>query len=211
MKRLMPYRDYDEHDVVNLFALNTSNNSILDTGDGDAGVIVCVKNGTITADAVTLASAGYLGKTDYPYVGRDYYPSVSLTVGAAATGDAPIGITLFETAMYDENNEKLLYYQQKALENQIVLSGQAVPVATRGLFAMDESMFVGGTVPAPASKLVIGSGSGKFDVLGASGAGSTVYGVVLATGQRVAGNTADAYAGAAGATGSYAIARINFN
>lgn len=210
MKRLMPLRDYDEHDVINFFALNTANNAINDTGNGDSGVIVKVTNGTFVAgEAVSLASDAYLGKTDYPYAGRNYYPSVSLTVGAAGTGDAPIGITLFETAKYDENGEKLLYYPQKALENQVVLSGQAVPVATKGTFTLSDDAFVG-SIPAPGTKLVVGSGSGKFDAYGAGGAGTTVYGQVLATGQRVAGATADYFAGAAGATGSYALVRIDF-
>ena len=148
MKRLLPLRDYDDHDVINLFAVTTPNSSVLDTGNGDSGVIVAVSNGEITEDAVTLVSASYLGKTDYPYVGRDYYPTVSLTVAPAGTGSNPIGITLYETAMYDENGEKLIYYRQKALENQITLSGQAVPVATKGLFTLDQTAFVGGVAPA---------------------------------------------------------------
>ena len=115
MKRLLPLRDYDDHDVINLFAVTTPNSSVLDTGNGDSGVIVAVSNGEITEDAVTLVSASYLGKTDYPYVGRDYYPTVSLTVAPVGTGSNPIGITLYETAMYDENGEKLIYYRQKAL------------------------------------------------------------------------------------------------
>lgn len=210
MKRLMPLRDYDEHDVVNLFALNTANSSILDSGNGDSGVIVKVTSGTITNDAASLVSSSYLGKTDYPNVGRDYYSEVPLKIGVASTGDAALGITLFETAMYDENGEKLLYYRQKALENQIVLTGQAVPVATAGMFILEDAAFVG-SIPAPSTKLVIGSTAGKFDALGASGAGTTVYGKVLATGSRVAGDSADYHAGSAGATGTYAIVRLNFN
>lgn len=210
MKRLMPFRDYDEHDVINLFALNTSNSKINDTGNGDSGVIVKVTNGTIVhGEAVALASDAYLGKTDFANVGRNYYPSVSLTVGPAGTGDSPLGITLFETAKYDENDEKLLYYPQKALENQVVISGNAVPVATKGTFQLSDDAFVG-SIPAPGTKLVVGSGSGKFDAYGTSGAGTTVYGQVLATGQRVAGTTADYFAGAAGATGTYAIVRVDF-
>lgn len=210
MKRLMPFRDYDEHDVVNMFALNTSNTKINDSGNGDSGVIVKVTNGTIVSEeAVSLSSATYMGKVDYPYAGRNYYPSVSLTVGAAGTGDLPLGITLNETAMYDENDEKIIYYKEKGRENQVVVSGQAVPVATAGLFTLTDGAFVG-AIPAPGSKLVIGSGSGKFAAYGASGAGSTVYGQVLATGQRVAGPTADYFAGAAGSTGTYALVRVSF-
>lgn len=216
MKRLLPLRDYDEHDVINLFALNTANNAIGDSGDGDNGVIVKVANGAISNDAVEYVSSSYLGKTDYPYVGRNRYPEVPLKVSVAGSGEAAIGITLKETAMYDENGEKLLYYRQKALENDVVLSGQAVPVLTQGTVMLSDDAFVGGSVPAPMSKLTVGAG-GKFLSLPSSttGAGGVtvsdpVYGTVLATGIRVAGETSDYYAGSAGATGRYALARISF-
>lgn len=156
MKRLLPFRDYSEHDVINLFALDTANNAISTSGAGDAGVIVKVTNGTITYDAAQYVTSAYLGKTDYPYVGRNQYPEVPLKVGAATSGDAALGITLFETAMYDENGEKLLYYRQKALENQVVLSGQAVPVLTEGTVMLDDSAFEV-TIPAPMTALYVGN------------------------------------------------------
>jgi len=207
MKRILPLRDYDEHDVVNLFALNTANNKISDSGDGDNGVIVKVVNGAISNEAVQYVSSAYLGKTDYPYVGRNQYPEVPLKVGVANSGEAAIGITLFETAMYDENGEKLLYYRQKALENQIVLSGQAVPVLTQGTIMLNETAFHGNTVPSPMSNLTAGD-NGKF--LTAVGS-DPVYGKVLATGRRIANKTDDYFAGSVNQTGDYALVRINFS
>lgn len=210
MKRLMPLRDYDEHDVINMFALNTANTAISDSGNGDAGVIVKVLSGDMGYDPVELVTSSYLGKSDYPNVGRVNMGVVPLRVSAAGTGDAPMGITLYETAMEDENGQKLIYYKTKAFENQVVLTGQAVPVLTRGTVMLTEDAFVG-SVPAPSTKLVVGSGSGKFDALGAGGAGTTVYGKVLATGQRVAQKTADYFVGAAGTTGTYALVQFDFN
>jgi hypothetical protein len=207
MKRILPLRDYDEHDVINLFALNTANNAISDSGAGDNGVIVKVVNGAISNEAVQYVSSAYLGKTDYPYVGRNQYPEVPLKVGVASSGDAAIGITLFETAMYDENGEKLLYYRQKALENQIVLSGQAVPVLTQGTVMLADSAFDAGTIPSVMSRLAVRN-NGKF---GSAGAGEVVVGKVLAVGSRVAGLTSDYFAGAPSETGNYALVRIDFN
>ena len=56
-KRILPYRDYSEHDVVNAFSLDTAaatlstwvpNNS--SNGDHDAGVVVCVSAGSLPGD-----------------------------------------------------------------------------------------------------------------------------------------------------------------
>lgn len=220
MKRLLPFRDYDEHDVVNLFALNTANTYISDTGNGDNGVIVKVTAGDITNDAAQYVTTAYLGKTEFPYVGRNRYPEVPIKVGVATSGaNDALGITLKETALYDENGEKLLYYRQKALENDIVLSGQAVPVLTRGTVMLDAHAFQSNTVPAVGTRLTAGD-DGKFLTLpsqmtGAAGAftGITnpVYGKVLATGIRVAGNTWDYQAGAPAGTGRYALVHFDFN
>jgi len=210
MKRLYPLRDINEHDVVNFFARTSVNNQNTDTGDGDSGVIVAISSGNLDQDPVTFSSNGYLGKTDYAYVGRNQYPEVPHKLATAGTGDNALGITLREVALYDENNEKYLYYPQKATENQIVLSGQAEPVLTRGFVTLDDSAFLS-TIPAVNTNLVVASGGGKFDAEGAGGAGTTVVGKVLATGSRVAGDTADYFAGAAGATGTYAYVKIDFS
>ena len=211
-KRLYPYRDYDEHEVINLFALNTANNQSTDDGNGDSGVIVKVSAGDLNSNVIEHITSSYLGKTDYGTIGRVRYPEVPLKIAVAGTGDIPLGITLKETAMYDENNEKYLYYKQKAIEMDIVLSGQAVPVLTRGVVMLDQAAFVANTVPAVGVKLVVGSGaSGQFaEDGGAYDNNGAVVGLVLATGSRVAGITADQFAGAALSTGKYAMVQLKF-
>lgn len=208
MKRILPLRDYNEHDVVNFFALDTANEKIGDTGAGDNGVIVKVTNGDITNEAVQYVTSSYLGKTDYPYVGRNQYPEVPLKVGVASSGDAALGVTLFETALRDENGESLLYYRQKALENQVGLSGQATPVLTRGTLTLADSAFAGGTIPSVGSSLGVRDNGlfGAYD----SNTDPKAIGKVLATGQRVAGKTDDYFAGSPGSTGTYALVQIDF-
>lgn len=219
MKRLLPFRDYNEHDVINMFALDTANTAIGDSGSGDSGVIVKVSAGAIQSDAVSYISAAYQGKTDFPNVGRNRYPEVPLKVTVAGSGAADcLGLTLAETALYDENGEKLTYYRQKALENGVLFSGQAVPVLTKGTVMLAEEAFVSSSVPAPGTRLTAGAG-GKFLSLpvGATGAGGTlvgerdpVYGKVLATGVRVAQGSSDYYAGSVNETGRYALVRVDF-
>jgi len=52
-----------------------------------------------------------------------------------------IGVTLKQTLEQDENGEKLLYNPVKKDELQAVLSGQACPVATRGIFTLTTDAF----------------------------------------------------------------------
>ena len=137
--RILPFRQYAEEDVVNLFANSAANNQVSDSGDGDAGVFVKVDAGDLSLDPIQYETNSYLGKTDYPFIGRDQYPVVPLKVAAADTTTACVGITLLQTAQFDENNEKLLYYPQKQLETQSVLSGQAVPVLTKGIVSLPAS------------------------------------------------------------------------
>ena len=162
--RILPFRQYAEEDVVNLFANSAANNQVSDSGDGDAGVFVKVDAGDLSLDPIQYETNSYLGKTDYPFIGRDQYPVVPLKVAAADTTNACVGITLLQTAQFDENNEKLLYYPQKQLETQSVLSGQAVPVLTKGVVSLPAGA---GTLPnatvgaltdfAPGNWLVISS------------------------------------------------------
>ena len=223
--RILPFRQYVEQDVINLYALQEADiNAQLDTkGNGDAGVFVKVHAGDLDDGPVAYKASTYLGKTDYPNVGRDYYPNNTLQIAVADTGDAVLGMTLNQTAKADENGEKLLYYPQKALENQAVLSGQAVPVLTRGLIALNgaaggsfgNNAYVSDGNWAVGNNVVIAEGgAGKLSGV-APGSSVTAHGgrqnlgTIIAKGTRVAGATEDQFAGAAGTTGDYSIVQIN--
>ena len=103
--RLLPFRQYDEQDVVNMFALNSSValDNITQDGEGSNGVFVKITDGNITNDTITYGSDSYLGKTDYPHVNGTMYPTVDLTISGARDGDIPLGITLNQTAKEYEN------------------------------------------------------------------------------------------------------------
>ena len=214
--RLLPFRQYAEEDVVNLFANATANNKVSDTGNGDAGVFVKVQAGAgdFGADPVGYENNAYLGKTDYPFVGRNQYPVVPLKVEAASSGDACVGVTLLQTAQTDENDEKLLYYPQKKLETQSVLSGEAVPVLGKGIITVDIASTLDG-LTAPGSFIMLSSNPGKISGVNTQ-LGGNKFGQILATGNRVnRGVSDDQFAGAsvgtgaANTSGSYAVIRIN--
>lgn len=220
--RLLPFRQYAEQDVVNLYAVLPTGTNAMDApftnGGNDAGVLVKVSNGNMSQDPITYDGGqgnNYLGKTDYPFVGRDKYPSVPLQVNEAASGDAALGVTLRQTLTHDENGEKLIYYPQKAIEMQAVISGQAVPVLSRGIVTLDNTdAFT--TAPTAVGQAVYGSATqgGKLDAGAAGSAGQ--LGKVIATGQRVnRGVSTDYFAGASIGTGAltsaggYSVVQLN--
>jgi len=195
--RLLPFRQYDEQDVVNIFALQNADVLESTTGDGKGsnGVFVKVTDGNFDQDVITYGSNSYLGKTDYPFVGGDMYPTNPLEVAAAASGEIPLGLTLNQTAKTDENGEKLLYNATKKEELQAVLPGQTVPVATKGIFTLSANAIEGGA----ASVFTIGDG---FEVAGDGTVGPATVGsaaslgMVLGTGSRSSqGGLTDQFAG----------------
>ena len=197
--RILPFRQYSDHDVVNLYALE--NNLVLDattgTGGGDAGVFVKVSAGNFDAAPITYQTNAYLGDTSYPFLGTtEMYPEVNLKITGASSGEIPLGLTLFQTAKNDENGEKLLYNPQKQTELQALLPGQAVPVATKGVFTLSKDAFDGET-----SDYTIGGGiqmsyTNVGKITGADRTADAAFGSVIGTGVRSnVGNTTDQFSG----------------
>jgi|TARA_R110000824_G_scaffold42887_2_gene125679 hypothetical protein len=202
--RILPFRQYNENDVVNLYRSLAANASVTDSGDGDAGVFVKVNSADLNVGPIAYETSSYLGKTDYAFVGADQLPVVQSSFTVATSGHAVLGITLAQTAQTDENGEKLIYYPQKQLELQAVHSGQAVPVLTQGIVTISSDAYVG--TLTPGHFISIGATDGKIE--GHSNKHRKSIGTVLATGSRVAGLSADQFAGSAGSTGAYAMIQI---
>jgi len=212
--RLLPFRQYNEHDVVNLFSLDTSSFTLANmthgsNGGWDAGVVVKVSNGDMTQEPVVNAPTAlqnYLGKTDYPHVGGNSYSEVPLKVSVAdGATDTLLGVTLRQTIAFDENGEKLLYYKQKLLELYGVLPGQAVPVLTKGIVTVAASA-VNGTINA-GDKVYAGTGGnvGKFT----SNSANAQIGTCLAVGDRDDVGTNPDYFAGTGATGAYYVIKVD--
>ena len=205
-KRILPYRDYSEHDVVNLFSLDTGAYPISSAkqgatgGNWDSGVIVQVSAGTLPGDMHNtdsgLSTSGdlreYLGASPTSaHIGYNAYPYNGMTVTPADGSEAALGITLRETLAYDENGEKMLYYKQKLDEAQAVLPGQTVPVLTRGIVLLGADAFdttTSGLTVAKGQFLELGGATnGKFDVAATAAAGQV--GQVIAVGEDTSDNS----------------------
>lgn len=193
--RLLPFRDYDEHDVVNLFKSAGNLSDFIDLSDaakrstpqGDAGVFVTVSAGDLTGDwdpvDVTSNPASLLGKTDYPHVGRNTYPQAALSVSptAGTATESCIGVTLRQTVARDENGENLLYNQVKKDELFGVLPGEAVPVLSKGLITLSADALTGaGTV----GQVLQTAADGQVEPVDRGSATNQIVGQILAVGDR---------------------------
>ena len=146
---LRPYRDYSEHDVVNLFAFDGAQNA--DGVIATAGTVVKVAGNGFqpVADKSLGGGTGFLGTIPVDLGGTLSIPGLANVVSnryvltakvqAANSGSAPLGITLMSTQELDENGEKLVFNPRKAAEKGVVISGQAVPVLTRGIIVYSVS------------------------------------------------------------------------
>jgi len=195
-QRLLPFHtQVDPYAEINLYALEDAyvNNSISGTGFGDMGVFVTVSAGDLNLDPVSFSSDSYMGKTAYNGLGYNQRSSTTLKIKPAASGDNLLGITLYETALYDEHGDNLSRKHQKVVENQVILKGDPVPVATRGQFTLS-SAAVDGTISAGGA-FKLSTTSGK--ITGCTYTDGAKIGTVLGTGTRgVGGMYADGYSGA---------------
>ena len=146
MANLKPFRDYDEHDVINLFAVNSAsaNKGTVVTADG---------NGVNFKDATSLDNLSPFGNT----LSAQF--NVPWTVSPAASGSAKgsiVGLLLKDVRKFDENGEQLIFNPRKAAEMDVIISGQAAPILTKGL------VLVSGIVGTPN----FGSGAAVSDAGG---------------------------------------------
>ena len=193
--RLLPFRDYDEHDVVNLFKSAGALSDFIDLSDatkrstpqGDAGVFVTVSAGDLTGDwdpvDVTTNPASLLGKTDYPHIGRNTYPQAALSVSptAGSATESCIGITLRQTVARDELGENLLYNPVKKDELFGVLPGEAVPVLSKGLITLTaDALTEAGTV----GQVLETAADGQVKPVDRGSATNQIVGQILAVGDR---------------------------
>jgi hypothetical protein len=127
--RFYPLHDYSEHNVVNLYSLLTNS--------GLAGALVKISTGTANpanADGWSNTTVG----TNIASTASFRYES-KMKVLHTASGDTrfnALGLTLYSTLEQDENGILLKYNTPRAKEIGAVVSGEAVPIVTKGVFGI---------------------------------------------------------------------------
>jgi hypothetical protein len=187
MHKLLPFRQYDEKDVLNLFKLDLGGATLTGLKPNTSsfskknwsGTAVDAKSdnnwygtdpaGLHTSSHTDSSYLGAIGTGDQGFSSEwgSFYPEAPMAATASTASGGFLGITLRPTLAYDENDEKLLYYNVKKDELQAVIPGEAVPVVTRGFFtltadAVSDTVAVGdilklganGTFTTPTSSVI---------------------------------------------------------
>jgi hypothetical protein len=184
MPTLRPFRDYDEKDVLNFYSFTgpviDSNFTILAT----KGTLVKIQGDGFRNDVEPIEMLGQMGAFTVNNFVAQRYGVVSKVTTAQST-DNPVGMLLFDVRELDENQLPLKYNPRKAAEMEVAISGQAVPIVTRGTFLYSGVRVSGGVAVTAGGKAylcdkgeIATSGStvvGKF--LGTTGAGNPNAGV----------------------------------
>lgn len=152
MSNLKPFRDYSEHDVINLFAFSGAS--------ADKGTVVVANGqGINLKDATLVDNISPYGNTVSANL------TVPWTVAAAPSGTTKgqiVGLLLKDVRTLDENGERLLFNPRKAAEMDVVISGQAAPILTQGI------VLFSGIVGTPAygsGAAVSDAGNGELKVV----------------------------------------------
>lgn len=171
---LFPFRQHAEAEVINFFALN---------GTGQNGLFVALETGQqdpADADAYTTAGLG----ANYTNVYAPRFENKRKVRLATLTDTKynAVGITLNTTAEYDANGQKLvLLPKDRRDEMGFVVSGETVPILTRGIVTLGKGAYNGTPIPGYVGVL---SGNGTITavdpatVLASTGAASMANRVV---------------------------------
>jgi hypothetical protein len=116
MPNLKPFRDFSQHDVLNLFAYD---------GTATAGTLVKINTNWKDAygEGLSLSNLSNIGNT----MSSSFVPVGKVTKTTAAT-DLAIGILLKSVIETDENGTPLIWEPQLLAERDAVLPQQAVQI-----------------------------------------------------------------------------------
>lgn len=129
---LRPLRDYNEKDVLNIYTFSGSRAT---TDVIPKGTLVKIIGDGWRNDVEPIELLGSYGDfTTWNVQAQRYGTVAKVTYCGTGSTEYPLGITLFDIRELDENTIPLKYNPRKAAELEACISGQTVPVATRGNF-----------------------------------------------------------------------------
>lgn len=132
MPLLRPLRDYNEKDVLNLYTFSgqTSTSQVINKGT----LVKIVGEGWRNDNEPTELLGSYGDFSVNNVVAQRYGTPAKVGYCGTGTTEYPIGITLFDIRELDENSIPLKYNPRKAAELEACISGQTVPIVTKGVF-----------------------------------------------------------------------------
>jgi len=149
---LKPFRDYDDHDVINLFAVSGAS---VDKG----AVLTAQGSGINLKDQTSLDNLSFAANT----LSAQFNAPWTTTVAASgATQGQIVGILLKDVRTFDENGEKLIFNPRKAAEMDVIISGQAAPLLTKGTVLISG---INGTPSFGSGAAVADAGDGSLKVV----------------------------------------------
>jgi len=157
MPNLLPYRAVDELEVINMFAYSGDASSTV--GKGTCVKIIGSGAQLIDSPVIDIGTPGasYSNTVSMRYGGT--WKITDCTTGVLGTKDTPLGLTLWDVRETDEHGQKLQFSPDRADARQAVLSGQVVPVVTRGLLYYSGTLTQGGEGNvAPNAKVYTSAG-----------------------------------------------------
>jgi hypothetical protein len=159
---LRGFRDYNEKDVINLYAISGAPIDTTYQILASKGTIVKIVGDGFRNDVEPDQMIGGFGQFQVNnFQAQRYGNTAQVAIASSLNGDAnPIGMTLFDTRELDENLELLKYRPSKAAEMEAVLSGQAVPIVTKGLFLYSGIQIGTGSPVIPGNPAYLGASGG---------------------------------------------------
>lgn len=148
---LKPFRDYSEHEVINYFAL--------DAGSGNKGDFV---QATINDPDNHSNYGARIAGTPQGAWTADYVVNARVSLAVTTTGNSAtgcLGMMLYDTRTYLPylNMPANLADPVRLAEQQVVPSGRAVPILTRGL--VEVGGFTGTPYPQAAAVMTTIAGT----------------------------------------------------
>lgn len=153
---IKPFRDYDEHEVINLFAV--SGESV------NKGCFVsAVGSGFNLKTASTYDENSII---DGVKSARFNVPHVVAPAASGVSKYAVLGMLLKDVRTVDENGYPLKFEPRKAAEMDVVISGEAAPIVKRGIFLYSG---ISGNPAAGSGLALSDAGDGSLKTIATTG------------------------------------------
>jgi len=135
---LKPFRDYDEHEVYNgFFSANVASlnkGTFVSVVAGASGNTNVFQNTNRPATPLLGVGPAY---GSVPGRATSYRSEVKWKVQACPSGTVPLGVTLYDVRETNKYGESYLARpSHERYEDEVVVSGEAVPILARGLVSL---------------------------------------------------------------------------